>query len=150
MRRLIGLDHGARRIGVAVGDTETRMAFARPAIRRRSLADAVEDIARLRAAEAAEVIVIGLPLLMDGREGSQAARARAFGAALAPIGVEIAYADERLTSWAAGQGRAAGDRRPDRSSGEVDSAAARLILQQYLEALPRAPSPDNDPAEETA
>jgi len=148
--RLIGLDHGERRIGVAVGDTETGMAFARPAIRRRSLDAAVEDIARLQLAEDARRIVVGLPLNMDGSEGPQAARARAFGDALARIGVEIVFADERLTSWAAREELGAGERRPDRSSGELDSTAAKVLLQQYLDALQRAPSQMTDPAEETA
>lgn len=140
MTRIIGLDHGERRIGVAVGDTETGLAFERPAIRRRSLAAAVEDVAHLRRTEGAGLIVIGLPLRSDGSEGPQAERARAFGEALVPIGVEVAYADERLTSWAAGRAHAEAGRRPHRSSGELDSTAARLILQQYLDALSRAPS----------
>jgi putative Holliday junction resolvase len=147
--RIIGLDHGAKRIGVAVGDTATRMAFAREAIRRRNLADDIARIGELCAAEEAEVIVIGLPLTMDGNAGEQAGRARAFGDALAPIGATIAYADERLTSWEAGERLAQEGRSPHRSSGELDSAAARLILQQYLDALPPAPSHDPHSAEET-
>lgn len=149
MSRVIGLDHGARRIGVAVGDTESRMAFAREAIRRTSLAHDLELIERLGADEHAELVVIGLPLLMDGTEGDEAARARAFGVAVAGIGMQIAYEDERLTSWEAGRQLAAGGRRPSRASGELDSTAARLILQQYLDALPLAPSHDFHPAEET-
>ncbi|HEY6609131.1 MAG TPA: Holliday junction resolvase RuvX [Candidatus Limnocylindria bacterium] len=149
MTRIIGLDHGAKRIGVAVGDTEVRMAFAREAIHRRNLADDVARIGELCASEGADVIVVGLPLTMDGNTGEQAGRARAFGDALAPIGATIIYTDERLTSWEAGERLAQEGRSPRRSSGELDSAAARLILQQYLDTLPQAPSPDPHPAEET-
>ncbi len=149
MTRLIGLDHGARRIGVAVADTETGQAFARPAIRRRSLAADAALIAELVAAERADLIIIGLPLRMDGTEGDQAARARAFGDALAAVGAPIAYSDERLTTWEAGEQLAREGRRPRRRSGELDSTAARLILQQYLDAHPSAPSHDPHPVEET-
>jgi putative Holliday junction resolvase len=147
--RLIGLDHGARRIGVAVGDTETGMAFERAAMRRRNLADDVARIGQLCADEDAGVIVIGLPLRLDGSEGEQASRARAFGDALAPIGAQIAYEDERLTSWEAGERLTGRGRRPDRRSGELDSTAARLILQQYLDAQSMAASHDPHPVEET-
>jgi putative holliday junction resolvase len=132
--RILALDHGSRRIGVAVGDTETRMAFARPALRRRNEARDLAVIGELCAAEGIGLIIIGLPLNMDGSEGDQAAAARHFGDRLARIGLEVAYQDERLTSWEAGERLAEAGRRARRGSGELDSIAARLILQQYLDA----------------
>ena len=96
--RVIGLDHGSRRIGVAVGDIETRMAFARPALRRRSLEADVRAVAGMAEEEAATLVVLGLPLNMDGTEGQQAEAARSFGTALAGAGLRVAYEDERLTS----------------------------------------------------
>ncbi|MGZ8512470.1 MAG: Holliday junction resolvase RuvX [Candidatus Limnocylindria bacterium] len=143
MTRIIGLDHGSRRIGVAVGDTETGIAFARPAVRTRSSAAAAEAVRRLADDEHATTVVIGLPYLTDGSEGQQAALVRAFGERLRRIGLDVAYEDERLSSWAAGQGLAEGGRRPSRESGEIDSAAARLILQQYLDARP-SPGPSEE------
>ncbi len=133
MTRIIGLDHGARRIGVAVGDKETGMAFAREAIQRRSLTGDLALVAELCAREAASLVVIGLPLSMDGSEGDQAAAARAFGKEMERIGLVVAFEDERLTSWEAGQLLTEAGRRPSRGSGELDSTAARLILQQYLD-----------------
>lgn len=133
MSTVIGLDHGSRRIGVAVGDEETGMAFARPALRRRSLAADLEKIAQLARNEGATRIVLGLPRHMDGREGEQAAAARAFGEQLGAIGLEVVFIDERLTSWQAGEQLTARGRRPPRQSGEKDSAAARLILQEWLD-----------------
>lgn len=141
MTRVIGLDHGSRRIGVAVGDTETGMAFARPALRTRSAAEAVDAVRRLAEEEEAGTAVIGLPLEMDGSEGPQAAIARAFGERLVQIGLNVVYEDERLSTWAAGEGLAEAGRRPPRESGELDSAAAGLILQQYLDARP-PPGPE--------
>lgn len=135
MTRVIGIDHGSRRIGLAVGDTATGMAFARPALRRRNLALDLDTIAVLARDEEAELVVVGLPRNMDGSEGPQAAAARDFGERLAAIGLRVAYVDERLTSWQAAEQLADEGRRVRRRSGEIDSAAARLILQEYLDAL---------------
>jgi putative holliday junction resolvase len=132
--RLIGLDHGARRIGVAIGDTETGMAFARPAIQRRNLDHDLALVGELCTTEGAGLVVVGLPLNMDGTEGDQAAAARAFAEGLTGIGLPVAYEDERLSSWPAAEELAGGGRRAARGSGELDSAAARVILQQYLDA----------------
>jgi putative Holliday junction resolvase len=132
--RVIGLDHGRRRIGLAVGDTRTGMAFARPALVRRSLVLDLDTISALVRDEEAELVVLGLPRNMDGSEGTQAAAARDFGERLAAIGLRVAYVDERLTSWQAAEQLAEEGRRVRRRSGELDSAAARLILQEYLDA----------------
>jgi putative Holliday junction resolvase len=134
MTRFIGVDHGAKRIGVAVGDTETGMAFARPAMLRRALESDLDALAVLARAEAAETVVVGLPRNMDGSEGLQAASAREFGERLRQRGLDVEFADERLSSWQAGEQLSAAGRRPHRSSGELDSAAARLVLQEYLDA----------------
>ena len=133
MSAVIGLDHGSRRIGVAVGNEETGQAFPRPALLRRKVAADIEQIAALARAEGARRIVLGLPRNMDGSEGSQAAAARDFGAQLTAIGLDVVFVDERLTSWQAGEQLAAAGRRPERGSGEQDSAAARLILQEWLD-----------------
>ena len=142
MSRLIGLDHGSRRIGVAVGETETGMAFARDAILRRNLAADIETIRSMVEREDAALVVIGLPVNMDGTEGEQAASARRFGERLVAIGMTIAYEDERLSSWEAGERLSEAGRRPRRESGELDSTAARVILQQYLDARRRSGPPE--------
>jgi putative Holliday junction resolvase len=141
---VIGLDHGSRRIGVAVGSEETGQAFARPALQRRNRSADLERIAALARAEGAARVVVGLPRNMDGSEGPQAAAARSFGVELGAIGLEVVYVDERLTSWEAGERLAAEGRRPSRASGERDSAAARLILQDYLDAR-AAPARQQEP-----
>lgn len=138
--RLIGLDHGSRRIGVAIGDTETRLAFARPALMRRNARQDIDAIGQLAQAEGAAIVVLGLPRNMDGTEGPQAAAAREFGEQLAAIGLSVELQDERLTSWQAGE--QIGPRRGrERRSGELDSAAARVILQEYLDADARHSAP---------
>ena len=136
MGRVIGVDHGERRIGLAVGDDETGMAFPRPPIR--AGAAAPDAIRRVAAAEGTDRVVVGLPLNMDGSEGSQAASARAFGARLDAAGLAVSYVDERLTSWAAAQPLpGAGQRQVPKDS--IDSAAAALILEQYFADRRRRP-----------
>jgi len=127
------------------------MAFARPAIKRRNLERDLALVGELCAGEEAGLLVIGLPLNMDGSEGEQAADVRAFGERLSRIGLEVAYEDERLTSWEAAERMGPGRGRASRASGELDSAAARLILQQYLDARrpPADPIPDDHWPEET-
>lgn len=134
MTRIIGLDHGTRRIGVAIGDTETGMAFAREAIQRRNLDHDLALVGELCTTEGVERVVIGLPLNMDGSEGPQAQLVRAFGERLAAIGLLVGYEDERLSTWEAGERLAGVGRTARRGTGELDSAAARVILQQYLDA----------------
>ena len=133
MSAVIGLDHGSRRIGVAVGDEETGQAFPRTAVRRRNVAADLEQIGALAQAERTTRIVLGLPRNMDGSEGTQATAARAFGAQLSDIGLEVIFVDERLTTWQAAERLEAAGRRPERESGEKDSAAACLILQEWLD-----------------
>lgn len=121
------------------------MAFARGAIRRRSLDHDIALIGELCTEEGVERVVIGLPLLSDGLEGEQARAARAFGAHLgAAIGLPVDYEDERLTSWEAVERLNAAGRSVSRGSGELDSAAARLILQQYLDARRRPAAPPEE------
>lgn len=134
MTRVIGLDHGTRRIGVAIGDTETGMAFAREAIQRRNLDRDLALVGELCTTEGVERVVIGLPLNMDGSEGPQAELVRAFGERLAAGGLGVDYEDERLSTWEAGERLAGVGRKARRGTGELDSTAARVILQQYLDA----------------
>ncbi|MGH2356461.1 MAG: Holliday junction resolvase RuvX [Candidatus Limnocylindria bacterium] len=146
MSRVLAIDHGSRRIGLAVGETETSLAFARPALVRKRFTDDVAAVAQLMRDEGIASVIVGLPLNMDGSEGAQAAAARRFGAELAKEGLAVAFADERLTSWQARRELAAAGRRPGRASGEVDSAAARLLLQEYLDAR-RLPAGESKEAE---
>lgn len=127
MGRVIGIDHGLRRVGVAVGDEETGMAFPRDGL---AAGDAVERIRRLAADEGTLRVVVGLPLNIDGSEGPQAAAARAFGARLGGVGLEVTFTDERLTTWEAEQRSRSADRPTPANT--IDSAAAALILEQYF------------------
>lgn len=133
--RLLGLDVGDRRIGVATADTEVQMAFPLTVLERTGqLAQDIDRIASLCAEEMADMVVVGMPVLMSGETGEQAEKTQAFAEALrARVNVPLETIDERLTTWEA----EAMLREMNYSSKEikkrVDSAAAAIILNDYLE-----------------
>jgi len=133
--RLLGLDLGSERIGVAVSDELGWTAQGLCVLRRQGGKRDLDKIARLVEEQKAEAVVLGLPLNMDGTEGPQAQRTRRFAAALeAHLGLEVRLWDERLTTWEAeGILKEAGVRGPRRRQ-VVDKLAATLILKSYMEA----------------
>lgn len=144
--RLLGIDLGDRRIGLAVAEPET--GHVRPLATIRRAADAATDARTIsRTIEGLSVteIICGLPLEAAGREGPQAERTRAWVAAVGPhLGLPIAMRDERLTSHVAEQraprpprGRSGGP--PSRAQRDayralIDRLAAVVILEDELAA----------------
>jgi putative holliday junction resolvase len=138
-RKAIALDLGSRRIGVAVSDAAGTLAFPRPYIPRhadraldhRAVADVVEEVG-------AVVVVVGLPLSLDGSRGPAARAAEEEAAALARslqgLHVTVETFDERFTTVVAeaALGSAGADSRQRRV--RVDGAAATVLLQSWLDA----------------
>jgi len=131
--RLLALDLGARRIGVAVSD-ELRIT-ARPliVIERQSWKKLLRQVTELVASFDARGLVIGLPLHMDGDE-SEASRevrdvAEKFGRSL---DIPIYLQDERLTTFAASTDLKSPKRRADEIEHQVDSEAAAIILRDFI------------------
>ena len=140
--RYIGIDLGTRRIGLAFGDelgVATPLAAqtaADPGERRSALLQVLRD-------RRADEIVIGHPLNMDDTVGPKAKEAEAFAAQLsAELGKPVHLVDERLTSYEAESSIAKSKRRAVRASGIIDSRAATLILQDYLNQI--FPPPESD------
>ena len=135
--RAMGLDVGERRIGVAIADELGAIASPLTTVARKpgDLAE-LRDLARARGVN---VVVVGLPTGMSGREGPQAAAVRAFADELeGAVGPDIAidFWDERLTTAVAERMLREGGRRrgKGRDKAEVDAVAAAVILQGYLDA----------------
>jgi putative holliday junction resolvase len=131
---VLALDVGEARIGVAVSDPTELLASPRGVIRRRSLAQAIEAVSRMVAEAGAELVVVGLPISLDGQMHEQARAVQAFGQKLARrLSVPVVYWDERLSTVTATEALRAAGVRPDRIRERVDAAAAAIILQDYLD-----------------
>lgn len=129
--RLLALDPGEARVGVAVSDALGMYAHPRPAIRTRSTEQAVREVAKLVAAEDISEVVVGLPLTLRGEAGFQAERVREFVEALRKaLPVTVREVDERFSS---AQAAAANPELAKRRDGTLDSAAAAVVLQSVLD-----------------
>jgi putative holliday junction resolvase len=138
--RVLGIDTGERRVGVAMSD-ELRL-LASPLLvldRRNGLAPLLDKLADLARGEQVTQIVVGLPLNADGSEGPQARHARDFARIVQRVvGIDVELWDERLSTQQAEEiARARGrNTRKLRQRGEIDAIAAAVILQDYLDHRP--------------
>lgn len=133
--RVVGLDVGERRIGIAVSDPLGITAQPLETIMRDEGAN--DRIAAIVRDVGAERVVVGLPLLLDGSEGKQAALVREFAGALeGSLGIPVEFADERLTTRQAAGALKGEKLKPDEKKKAHDRVAAALILRGYLESRP--------------
>ena len=135
MARFLGIDWGARRVGVALSDLEGRTAAGYCTLDT-SRCDAVREIARICDEEFVTEIVVGLPLRTDNGEESESSKAaREFAGRLEKAaGLRVSFEDEGFTSFAAEQGLKAGGWKAGKDSkAQVDKAAARVLLQDHLD-----------------
>ena len=130
--RYIGIDLGTRRIGLAFGD-ELGVGTPLPALTQADAADRRAALLAIIRERRADEIVLGHPLNMDDTVGPKAKEAEAFAEELRrELGLRVHLVDERLTSYEAESSIAKSKRRSVRASGIIDSRAATLILQDYL------------------
>ena len=144
---MVGIDLGARRIGVAVSDSAGRLASPRCTISRTGDAESDrETLAQVVADCAAERVVVGLPVSLDGTRGPAARSAEKEAAVLrevlAPKGIEVELFDERLTTVSAQQRLAEAGVRGKSQRKVVDQAAAAVMLQAWLDAHARVEDTD--------
>lgn len=134
MPRIMGLDVGDRRTGVAISDQTRTLAQGIMVLQHRSREADARALAALAREHECSEIVVGLPLLLSGRPGEQARSVRRLGAELARCaGVPVVYWDERLTTAAAHRLMNDAGVSARRRSSRIDAAAAELILQSYLD-----------------
>ena len=137
--RLLGIDFGTKRVGIAVSDSEQRIAAPLGSIARSSAKGDAVALSRFVEENAAVGLVVGLPVHMSGDEGKKAKQAREFGAwAGRTTGLPVAYWDERHTSTVAeGYLLSAGVSEKKRKT-RLDAVAAQIMLQAYLDAPDRS------------
>jgi len=141
--RCLGIDHGRKRVGLSYGD-DVGVATPLPALTDADAAARMEQLGAVIRQRRITDIVVGLPLNMDGTEGPKAKEVAAFAGRLkSAFGLPVHLVDERLTSYEAESTIPRAKRREVRASGLIDSRAACLILQDFLDQrLP--PPPESD------
>lgn len=131
--RVMGIDYGQVRIGIAMSDLMKTIASPYDVIKSVSRQKDVEKIVGMAKQNEVERFVLGLPLNMDGTEGKRAQLTRAFGDMLESVsGIPVSYQDERLSSIEAEDYLLEANVRRDRRKNLIDKVAACVILEQYL------------------
>ncbi len=130
--RILALDVGDVRIGVAVSDPTRTIASPVEVIRRVGWGPDTRRIAALCAQYETTEVLSGLPLNMDGTEGFQAKKVRDFCAQLAKAGLHVSFQDERLTTVTAEEAMLEDNLSRASRKQNVDKIAAAVILQQWL------------------
>ncbi len=139
--RVLALDVGSRRLGIAVSDPTGTVATPLATVPRRSPAADAGALGRLAAEHEAATLVVGLPLSLSGREGPAARAVRAYVDELRELLPELVFelADERLSTVEAERALVAGGVGRRARRGVVDQVAASVFLQAWLDARrPRA------------
>jgi len=131
MGRVMALDVGERRVGVAVSDPTGTLATPHTVVQRRSKAEDFAAVAGLVAELDIELVVVGLPLTLDGEMGPQARRVTRYAQALAEtLDVPVEFYDERYSTVRADELLMKSGRK---RRVPIDAAAAAVILQEFLE-----------------
>jgi len=134
MTRLLALDVGDERTGVAISDELEQLARPLEMIPRRRGPGGFVRIAALVSQQGIRAIVVGLPLLPDGSEGKQVASTRAFVRGLEQhVAVPIIFHDERETTRRANEILSAEGLSPQKRAQQVDAVAAAVLLQDYID-----------------
>lgn len=146
--RALGIDPGTRRVGVALSDEDGLFASPLCTLEVKGLSQLIAELGALAREHAVSVIVVGLPLRLDGSEGEAARRARVLSERLAQSvaerSIRLELWDERLSTRAAERALREGEVRGKQARQVVDRVAAAVLLQSYLDARRAAPAEDTD------
>jgi len=134
--RILALDHGTKRIGIAVSDELKMIAQPLEFVAAEPFADVLARLKELIQDKQVELVLVGLPRNMNGSYGPAAVKVQDFVAALrGALTVSIKTWDERLTSAQANRCLIQGNVRRDKRKEKVDKMAAAILLQSYLDGL---------------
>ena len=136
LKRLLALDIGTKRIGVAISDPLNIFSTGLETISRMPETKAIETITKLCNQYNVDKIILGLPINMNGTEGEQVKDVYKFAETIkTAINIDIIYQDERLSSILAQRILIEQNISPSRNRAKVDKKAAELILQQYIDTI---------------
>ena len=134
MGRLLGIDYGEKRVGVAISDPTGTIASALDTILFKSKEDLFQQLKKRIALEDIAGVVVGMPFGMKGQVKAQTETVQKFISELrSQLSVSVNSADERLSSVEAGRVLREQGHQPSRNKAMVDSTAAAIILQSYLD-----------------
>jgi len=138
--KILGLDVGSRRIGVAVSDALGITAQPAGVVRRGEGDEAIDEIGRIASEKGVTEIIVGLPLNMNATRGERARDAAAFAGRLEErLGLPVKLWDERLSTAQAERLMISADTSRGKRKRKIDKLAAQIVLQSYLDCrgLPR-------------
>jgi putative Holliday junction resolvase len=139
--RLLGVDFGLRRIGLAISDEACSWALPLTTLERRDDRRAARQIHRIAAEERVTGLVLGDPLGLDGESNEASERVRRFGRRLESVtGLPVELIPEALTSVEAQERLRAAGLDPRRHREKVDAVAAQILLQEALDRRPKSSS----------
>lgn len=147
-KRIVALDVGDRRIGIAVSDPLGYTAQPIETYTRVGYGPDTRHIAQIAAQYQTDCILCGLPLNMDGTQGFQTQKVRDFAAKLEEAGLTVEFYDERMTTMLAEHALLEADMSRDNRKKKVDMVAAVMILQSYLDAKAAEEAAAQDDEEE--
>ena len=140
MQRILGIDYGRARVGIAISDELQLLAHPLETRRITNPAEAIKRVSALIRDHDIAAIVVGIPRHMSGSFGPAAQEAKAFCESLrSRVGCEVVEWDERLTTVAAQRALHETGRNSRTSRDVIDQVAAQMILQGYLDRLQQTP-----------
>ena len=133
MGRILGVDYGESRIGLALSDDTKTIAFPYKTIKNKNVNFLLNFLRKLNSEKSVESIVVGLPLGMDGRDTQQTKKVRIFSDSIGILGLPIFLQDERPTSVSAKKSLIKQNIKTGHNKEKIDEIAASILLQQFLD-----------------
>tara|TARA_E500000075_G_C6940561_1_gene294240 strand:- start:66 stop:482 length:417 start_codon:yes stop_codon:yes gene_type:complete len=133
LKRILCLDYGEKRIGLALSDPLKIIAYPYKTIINFGLKNLKHEIKKIIASETVESMVIGLPIGLNGKDTIQTQKVREFRLQILDLNIPIYFEDERLSSLAAAKSMKMEKIKTGFNKGIIDKRAAAIILQQFLD-----------------
>ena len=134
MARVLGIDYGEKKVGLALSDEEEKYAFSYRTLINLQRSDLLQNLASICQAEKVEKIIVGLPLNQEGKIGKEADRVQQFGRELEDyVKLPVDFEDERFSSAMAGQLFKEAGKKTKETKDIIDQQSAQIILQTYLD-----------------
>jgi putative Holliday junction resolvase len=134
MPKILGIDYGDNKVGLALSDEQKKYAFARHTLINLQKSELFQSLASICEKENIEKVIVGLPLNQEGKMGKQAVKVQQFGNELTDfLKIPVEFEDERFSTAMAGQLFREASKKVRETKGIIDQQAAQIILQTYLD-----------------